>query len=84
MAVLIKDKETDRLIRALAERTGETMTEAVRKAAQERLERLPPRKGRVDHARLMRSIAYFQSLPRANEERSDDEIVGYNDEGHFD
>ena len=35
----IKDAETTRLARELAEMTGETQTEAVRKALRERLER---------------------------------------------
>jgi hypothetical protein len=36
------------LIRALAERTGETITEAVRNAVQERLERTRPASEEVD------------------------------------
>ena len=39
MALSIKDPETDELARELAERTGESLTEAVRKALQERLDR---------------------------------------------
>ena len=35
----IKDAETTRLVRELAELTGETQTEAVRKALRERLQR---------------------------------------------
>jgi hypothetical protein len=35
----IKDAETTRLVRELAKMTGETQTEAVRKALRERLER---------------------------------------------
>lgn len=41
MAILIKDQEADRLIRQLAGRTGESITEAVKKAVSERLEKLP-------------------------------------------
>ena len=32
MSILIKDAETDRLVRELAERTGESITESVRMA----------------------------------------------------
>jgi antitoxin VapB len=39
MALSLKDPETDRLARALAALTGETLTEAIRKALAERLER---------------------------------------------
>ncbi len=38
MALLIKDPETDRIVRELAERTGESLTEAVKVAAKQRLE----------------------------------------------
>ncbi len=84
MAVLIKDPEADRIIRELASRTGETITEAVKKAAQQRLAQLAPRRGRIDRAKLREAQAYFDALPRLNEQLTGDEILGYNDEGHFD
>jgi antitoxin VapB len=40
MSLNIKDPETHRLAKELAEATGETMTEAVRIAVQERLRRV--------------------------------------------
>jgi antitoxin VapB len=40
MALNIKDEETEALVSKIASLTGETQTEAVRKAATERLERL--------------------------------------------
>jgi len=40
MALSIKTEEADRLARLLAAMTGETMTEAVTRALEERLERL--------------------------------------------
>ena len=39
MALSLKDKETDRLAREVAALTGETLTDAIRKALAERLER---------------------------------------------
>ena len=39
MALSLKDPETDRLARALAALTGETLTEAIRRALAERRER---------------------------------------------
>ena len=52
----------------------------------ERLERVPP--GEDEVARRKRRLKelwdYFDSLPRQNEHLTDDEVVGYNDEGHFD
>jgi antitoxin VapB len=44
----IKDAETTRLVRELAELTGETQTEAVRKALRERLEREKAEREAVD------------------------------------
>lgn len=40
MSLNIKDPETHRLVRELAERTGESMTAAVREAVRERLDRV--------------------------------------------
>lgn len=55
MAPNIKDAETDSLIRQLAELTGESITEAVRKAVLDRLEQKRRRHGKrpfqVDLAR---------------------------------
>ena len=49
MALSLKDKETDRLARAVAALTDETLTDAIRKALAERLERERLRGGR-NHA----------------------------------
>jgi antitoxin VapB len=45
MALSIKDRETDELARQLAETTGESLTEAVKAALRERLERQRRRSG---------------------------------------
>ena len=45
MALSLKDAETDRLARALAALTGETLTEAIRRALAERLARERIRRG---------------------------------------
>lgn len=45
MSLNIKDERTHRLARELANLTGESMTEAVTIALQERLERLQPAQG---------------------------------------
>jgi len=41
MAILIKDREADQLIRTLAERTGESITDAVKQAVRDRLQTVP-------------------------------------------
>ena len=84
MAVLIRAQRVEEKIRKLAERTGESLTEAVEKAVDQRLIRLPAKRGRIDREKLAAAQAYFDSLPRTNEHLTDDEIIGYNDEGHFD
>jgi antitoxin VapB len=85
MAVLIKAERVERKIRELSERTGCGLTEAVERAVDRELASLPPRpEGRVDRERLARVLAEIDALPKINEGRSDDELLGYNDEGHFD
>ncbi len=82
MGVIIKNPTTEKKIRRLAKRTGETLTQAVERAVDERLARLPARrkKGRIDRAKLAELLAYFNSLP-VDDPRSPDEIIGYNDNG---
>ena len=82
MGVIIKNPTTEKKIRRLAKRTGETLTQAVERAVDERLARLPARrkKGRIDRTKLAELLAYFDSLP-VDDPRSPDEIIGYNDHG---
>jgi antitoxin VapB len=81
MTLSIKNEEADRLARQLAEATGESLTEAVIRALRERLERVL---GRRRAASLGDEIARMQEriarLPRLDE-RSDDEILGYDEQG---
>ncbi len=83
MTVLIKDDEADQLIRELAERTGETMTDAVKQAVRERLQRVPLNESQIAarKRKLAELLAYFDALPHINEHLSDDEIVGYDENG---
>lgn len=85
MTVLIKDKDADRLIRELAARTGETITEAVKKAVAERLDRVPLSKADIAarKRRLEAIKAKFDAIPTVDH-RSPDEILGYNQRGQFD
>lgn len=83
MGVFIKKAEAEAKIRELAARTGETLTEAIERAVEERLARLEPqrKKGRIDRQKLAEILAYFDSLPKTNEHLTDDEIVGYDEHG---
>jgi antitoxin VapB len=83
MAILIKDKEADELIRLLAARTGESITEAVKTAVRQRLQNVPRSEEEIAERkrRLAEVLAYFDSLPRINEDLTDDEILGYDENG---
>jgi antitoxin VapB len=79
----IRDREVHRLARAVAEATGETMTEAVRTALQERLRRV----GRVSEDERRRRIAAMREFARKFQEapvidpRTPEEILGYDEDG---
>jgi antitoxin VapB len=81
MALSVKDPEADRLARAVAARTGETLTAAVIVALRERLARL---RGRAPKRRLrdeLREIGERCAALPTLDERSVDEILGYDDRG---
>lgn len=80
MTVLIRDSETDLLIREMAARTGETITQAVKMATKERLARLPTERPRFDRDKLDAILARIRSYP-VTDERSPDEILGYDKNG---
>lgn len=81
MALSIKHDEADRLARALAKATGETLTEAVITALRERLDRIRrPQRAK----RLLAEIRAIQKrvseLPHYDS-RSADDIIGYDENG---
>lgn len=82
MALSLKDKETDRLAREVAALTGETLTQAIRKALAERLERERLRCGDPTRLadRLMGIGRHCAALPDVDT-RSPDEIIGYDENG---
>lgn len=85
MAISLKDKEADSLAREVARLTGETLTEAIRNALAERLARERLKRGKP--ARLADAL---EAIVRRNDhlpildDRSADEIIGYNANGAFD
>jgi antitoxin VapB len=82
MPLSIKDPEADRLVRELAATTGETITVAVMVAVRERLAR--EERKRQDTAGLLEDIRaisrHCASLP-VLDTRSDDEIMGWDENG---
>jgi antitoxin VapB len=80
MALNIKDPETDQLVRALAAATGESLTDAVRAALRERLER-QTRRGKGGLTAEIRRIQERLARLPALDKRSPDKIVGYDKHG---
>ncbi|MCO5316340.1 MAG: type II toxin-antitoxin system VapB family antitoxin [Solirubrobacterales bacterium] len=81
MALNIKDPTTDRLARELSELTGESITVAVGTAVRDRLERLSGGVPSEQRYERMRAIAdRLQAMP-VLDDRSADEIVGYDEHG---
>jgi antitoxin VapB len=83
MALSIRDPETDRLARELAALTGESMTEAIRKALAERLARTRGDR-EEERRRLVEDVRAIQErvtrLP-VLDNRGADEILGYDADG---
>lgn len=81
MALSIKDPETERLARTLAERTGESITVATRRALEERLRRVG---SAARKAALLEDLAAsrrrWSALPILDARTADD-IIGYDDNG---
>jgi antitoxin VapB len=82
MPASIKDPDADRLARALVQRTGETLTEAVINALRERLERELRKEQAVETLieDVMEIGRHCASLPLLDQ-RPPDEILGYDDNG---
>jgi antitoxin VapB len=81
MSLNIKDPEADMLARKLACATGETITEAVTVAVKQRLERLQAGRRPRRLADELDEIALrCASLPLLDE-RSEEEILGYDAHG---
>lgn len=82
MALSLKDPATDRLARQVAKLTGESLTEAVRTALEERLRRERLKRGKPSDMRqqieaIQRRVAAMPVL----DHRSPDDIIGYDENG---
>jgi antitoxin VapB len=82
MALSIKNAETEQLARQIAKETGETLTEAIQKSLRERLERLEKeqRRHEVVKAKLEEIVRRVHAMPILDT-RSEDEILGYDENG---
>jgi antitoxin VapB len=82
MPLSIKDPEADQLARNLAQRTGETITQAVITALRERLAREQRKDETVENLveEIMDIGKHCAALPLLDA-RSADEIIGYDERG---
>jgi antitoxin VapB len=81
MALNIKDPEADQLARELSRATGEKITTAVAIALRERLDRVRRLPGDRDMARELTVIARRTAALPVLDQRTDDEILGYDEHG---
>jgi len=83
MALSIKNDRTERLARSVAEESGETLTGAITRALEERLQRLRGRKDAPVLAARLREISERCAALPELDSRTDDEILGYDEHGLF-
>ncbi len=81
MALNIRSRETEKLAAALAKLTGETKTEAVTRALRDRLARLRRERARRSLADELDEIARHCAQLPVRDNRTPDEILGYDDHG---
>jgi antitoxin VapB len=81
MVLNIKDPETDRLARELAAETGESITVAARRALEERLVRVRARRKAAPAAEELREVILRARARAVVDDRSPEEIIGYDDLG---
>jgi antitoxin VapB len=81
MPLSIKSLETERLVREIAVKTGESLTGAIQTALEERLERLNrEQRSRNLMSQLEEILHRVDRLP-VLDSRTPDEIVGYDEHG---
>lgn len=83
MAISIKNDRAEQLARQVAATAGESLTDAVIRSLEERLERLKGRRSAPDLVETLMAISRrCSSLPDVDT-RSADEILGYDEKGAF-
>ena len=81
MPISIKSLETEKLAREIANKTGESLTGAIQKALEERLDRLKKqRRQQILLDQLEEILRRTDRLPLLDS-RTPDEIVGYDERG---
>jgi len=81
MALSIKNSETERLARQVARATGESLTEAIHRALEERWQQLKTKRhSRILDSQLEELLRRVDALPTLDS-RTEDEILGYDEHG---
>ncbi|HET8931200.1 MAG TPA: type II toxin-antitoxin system VapB family antitoxin [Acidimicrobiales bacterium] len=81
MALNIKSPDADRLAREVASLTNESLTQAVIKSLEERLARVRSKAGTMTTAQRLRRLAdEYAGYPVADD-RSAEELLGYDENG---
>jgi len=81
MALSIRNDSAERLARQVAEETGESITEAIRKALEERWSRLNrKRREKILSGQIEDLLRRVDELPILDA-RPEDEILGYDEHG---
>ena len=81
MALSIRNQRAEELAREVAAQTGETMTDAVIHALEDRLQRLSGRRVAPDQAEEILAVSDRCRVLPDLDVRSADEILGYDDAG---
>jgi len=84
MGLSIKNPKAEKLVRAVARETGESLTEALIHALEERLQRLRGRKTAPDTMEEIMTISRRCGRLPDQDRRTPEEILGYGDTGTFD
>ena len=81
MPLSLKNRDAEHRARQIARETGESLTEAIRKALEERWQRLKGRRrSRILDGQLQDLLRRVDALPDLDN-RSPDEILGYDEPG---
>lgn len=81
MALSIRNPQVEQLARDVARRTGENITQAIERSLQERLAGLRTGREKAALARKLLRIARRCSQRPTLDQRSEDEILGYDERG---
>ena len=81
MPLCIKNAETEKLAREISKETGESLTDAITNALRDRLQRLRGRRHAKNLVHEVEEILRRVDALPALDDRSEDDILGYDSQG---